>query len=272
MNQQIKEPAQKLLKPLVPQKKALLEDIRKAAEIVSVILLELKDLTKPGVALDMLDEYAAKRIKELGGEPAFLGYQPSWSKTPFLNTLCTSIDFEIAHGIPTKRELKEGQIIKYDLGVKYKSAFGDAAITVAVGEIDSFKQRLMRLGKEATQVGIAAVKAGAPLSSIGRAIENYCLSKNLEIIKDFGGHHIGSSIHEEPLIYHFHRKKDDELLLEEGRVICIEPMVTRAGYSKIGIADDGWTAFQVKGQPVVQWEAMVLIKKDGYEVLTTWDK
>ena len=246
-----------------------LDDIKKAASIVSTILLELKDLTKPGAQLNMLDEYANRRIKELGAEPVLLGYKPEWAKTPYPATCCMSVDHEVAHGIPGQRELKEGQIIKYDLAVRYGSGHGDAALTVAVGEVDNFKQRLMRYGLCALHEGIAVVKAGVPLSAISHAIEDYCLIKNIEIIKDFAGHHIGKELHELPNIHHFYVKEDDNILLEEGKVICIEPMVTRAGYGKVGIAEDGWTAFQVKGQPVIQYEAMVLIGKNGPEVLTT---
>lgn len=247
---------------------AKLDDIRKAAQIVSTVLLELKELTVPGAQTDLLDEYANKRIKELGGEPVLLGYKPEWAKEPFPATCCMSLGYEVAHGIPGRRELREGMIIKYDLGVRYKTGCGDAALTVAVGQVDNFKARLMRFGQEAMMEGIKQVKAGAPISNIGKAIEQYCLVKNIEIIKDFAGHHIGSEIHQPPNISSFHVKEEDELLLEEGKVICIEPFITRAGYGRIGIAEDGWTAYQVKGQPVVQWEHMVLITKEGYEILT----
>src|SRR3990167_4195007 len=260
MNQQ-KEPA-------TQRPKAQLDDIRKAAKIVSTVLLELKQLTVPGAQLDLLDEYANKRIKELGGEAALLNYQPTWSKTPFPATCCMSVDYEVAHGIPDKRELREGMIIKYDIGVRYKTGCGDAALTVAVGEIDNFKQRLMRFGQEALMEGIKVVKAGAPISVIGKAIENYCLTKNVEIIRDFAGHHIGAEIHQEPNIPSYYDKECDNQFLKEGDVICIEPFVTRAGYGQIGIAEDGWTAYQVKGQPVVQFEHQILITKDSYEILT----
>ena len=250
----------------------LLDDIRKAAEITSTVLLELKGLTKPGANLEVLDAYANLRIKELGAVPVLLGYQPKWAKTPFPATCCMSVDYEVAHGVPNKRELQEGQVIKYDLAVKYGSGHGDAALTVAVGEIDNFKSRLMRFGYEALAKGMEKVKAGVPVSEIGRAIEDYCIIKNLEVIRDFAGHHIGKEVHEEPHIPHYYMKENESKLLEEGNVICIEPMITRAGYAKIGIGEDLWTAYQVRGQPVVQFEHMVLVKKDGYEVLTTWDK
>ena len=254
---------------MTPKPPAQLDHIRKAADIVSTVLLELKELTKPGVQLDMLNELAERRIKELGAEPILKGYQPAWSKTPFPATCCMSVDYEAVHGIPGNRTLQEGSIIKYDLGVRYKSGCADAALTVAVGEVDKFKQRLMRYGLEALQEGIKVVKDGVPISAIGKAIEHYCLLKNVDVIKDYAGHYIGKELHEEPNVPSFYVKEYDDKFLEEGRVICIEPMITRAGYSNLGIASDGWTAFQLKGQPVVQFESMVLITKEGFEVLTT---
>ena len=258
-----KEPQPKAKNP-----PAKLDDIRDAAKIVSIVLLELKELTVPGAQLDLLDEYANKRIKELGAQPVLLGYHPTWAKDPFPATMCASVDYEVAHGIPGRRELREGMIIKYDLAVRYKTGCGDAALTVAVGQVDNFKQRLMRYGQEALMEGVKAIKAGVPVSAIGKAIEHYCLLKNMEIIKDFAGHHIGEEIHMTPNVSSFHVKEEDEVLLEEGKVICIEPFITRIGYGRIGIADDGWTAYQLRGQPVVQFEHMVLITKEGFEILT----
>lgn len=245
-----------------------LDDIRKAAEIVTAVLLELKAMTKPDMQLDLLGEMASRRIIEMGGEPILKGYLPTWAKDPFPSSICISVDYEICHGIPNKRMLQEGQIVTYDVAVRYKTACGDAALTVPVGSVDNFKQRLLRHGVEALNEGVKQVKAGQKISAIGKAIEDYCLKKNYEIIKDFSGHHIGSELHEEPHIPNFYNAKYDDVFLKEGDVICIEPMITRAGYSGVGIAEDGWTSYQVKGQPVVQFEHMVLVKKDGYELLT----
>ena len=157
-------------KPKAQRPPAKLSDIRQAAKIVSTVLLELKELTVPGAQTDLLDEYANKRIKELGAEPAFLDYQPSWAKTPFPASVCISIDYEAAHGIPGRRELREGMIITYDIGVRYKTGCGDAAMTVAVGEVDNFKQRLMRFGQEALMEGIKQGRHCMPVSAIRKAI------------------------------------------------------------------------------------------------------
>src|SRR3990167_2626982 len=127
------------IKQLLHPTKTLLEDQRKAAQIVTEVLLELTALTKPGVSLDMLDELAERMIRERGGEPYNKDYKPDWALEPYPNTICCSVDYEICHAPPRGRSLKEGQIVKYDLGVRYKSGCGDAALTVAVGEIDNRK-------------------------------------------------------------------------------------------------------------------------------------
>jgi len=246
----------------------LLKDQRVAADIVTVVLLELKALTKPDVSLDMLDEIAERMIRELGGEPYNKGYKPDWSEVPYPNTICCSIDYEVCHAPPRSRTLRAGSIVKYDLGVRYKTGCGDAALTVAVGEIDNRKQRAMRYGLQALYEGIKVVKAGVPISAIGDAIERFAGKHGYTVIKEFAGHHIGKEMHEEPLIPHFYNHDFDRTLLQEGAVICIEPMMT-PGKGRVKIAkEDGWTAFCPDGQPVVMFENQLLVTKDGSEILT----
>ena len=259
------------LNRILNPKKALLDDQRMAGGIVTDILLELAEMTKPGVSLELLAELAERRIEEAGGEPCFKGYQPKWAKTPFPSVVCTSVEFEVCHGIPHNRILKEGEIISYDLGVKYKSGCGDACITIPVGEVNNRRQRAMRYGLEALYRGIKQVKAGIPISAIGKAIEDYCIENGYNVIKDFAGHHIGKEVHEKPYISHYYRKEDDNVFLKEGAVICIEPIIT-PGKVNIMIGEDKWTAYVMDGQPVVQYEMMVLVTADGYEILTNWDK
>lgn len=242
------------------------------------VLLELKELTKPGVSLKFLDEFAEKLILERGGIPYNKGYHPDWSPEPFPATVCMSIDHEICHGTPVRKHyelpnvnieltLTEGQIIKYDLGVKYKTGCGDAALTVAVGEISNRKERTMRYTLRALYAGIEVVKAGVPISAIGTAIQRVALQNGYTVIKEFGGHHIGAEMHEEPLISMVPWPEDDNVLLKEGAVICIEPMLT-PGKGEMKIGPDGWVAYVTDGQPVAMFEHQVLVTKDGYEILT----
>lgn len=250
-------------------KKPKLEDIRTAARIVSDVLIELKSLTKPDVSLEMLDALAEKRIRAMGGTPYNKGYKPDWAAEPFPQTVCTSINHEVCHGVARDRKLMEGDIVNYDLGVRYKSGCGDAALTVAVGTIDNRKERLMDHALRSLYEGIKVVKAGEKISSIGRAIEKFAEPRGYNIIRDFGGHHIGSEMHEEPHIPNLWEEINDQKFLEEGKVICIEPMIT-PGRGVIAInAEDKWTAFCRDYQPSAMFEHMVLVTKDGYEILTT---
>ena len=256
------------LKQLLNPKKTLYEDQLVAAGIVTEVLLELATLTKPDVSLEALDEIAERMIRERGGIPYNKGYKPEWASTPFPATICCSVDFEICHAPPRGRTLKEGQIVKYDLGVKYKTGCGDAALTVAVGEIDNRKQRAMRYGLQALYKGIEVVRAGVPISAIGRAIENFVGPRGYTVIREFGGHHIGREMHEKPHIPHTYYKEEDDVLLKEGAIICLEPMITPGkGHVKTA-KEDGWTAFCPDGQPVAMFEHMILVKVDGYEILT----
>jgi methionyl aminopeptidase len=247
----------------------LLKDIRIAADIVTEVLLELKRLTKPGVSLDMLDEMAERMIIERGGTPYNKGYHPKWAETPYPATICCAVDHEICHAPPHGRPLKEGSIVKYDLGVRYGIGCGDAALTVAVGEIDNRKERAMRYGLRALEAGIKVVKAGVPISAIGTAISDYAGINGYTVIKQYCGHHIGKEMHEEPFIPHYYRPEDETVFLKEGDVICIEPLLTPADKHSFAISDyDGWTSYRPDGQVVVMFEHMILVGKDSCEILT----
>jgi len=254
---------------ILQPKKILLEDCRRAAEIVSKVLLELKELTKPEVSLNMLDEIAARRIKEYGAESINLNYKPDWAQTPFPATVCMSVDYEICHGTPRGRFLKEGEIIKYDLGVRYKSGCGDAALTVPVGEISNRKERTIRYCLRALYAGIRQVKAGVPIARVSEAVEHEATKHGYQVIREFGGHHIGREMHEDPAVPNRYYKEDEDRLLEEGRIICIEPMITPGKGGMKMAKEDGWTAFCPDGQPVAMFEHMILVAAEGYEVLTT---
>jgi len=254
------------------QNEELVNDQTKAAEILSNILMELKGLTYPGVSLVMIEEMAERLNKEAGAEPTFKGYKPEWAKEPFPSALCASIEFEATHAAPVARSLEEGTIIKYDLGLKYKSGCADACITVPVGSIDNRRQRGIRYCLSALYKGIEQVRAGVPISSIGKAIEAYCEQNGYQVLKGLVGHHIGTEMHQTPYIPNHYDKAYDGMLLKEGDVICIEPHITPGkGYIDTW-KEDGWTIYAVDKQPVFCFEHMVLVTKDGYKILTTWDK
>ena len=251
-------------------KKTLLEDQRVAAGIVTDVLLELQSLTKPDVSLDILDEIAERMITERGGMPYNKGYKPDWALMPYPATICASVNHEICHVPPGGRLLKNGDIVTYDLGVRYRSGCGDAALTVAVGEIDNSKQRLIRYAKEALYEGIKVVHAGQKIGAIGEAIDRFASIRGYTIIKEFGSHSIGREMHEKPYILNHADYQDLNYRtpLKEGAVICIEPMLTPGKGGVVISAADKWTAFTKDRQPVAMFEAMVLVKADSYEILT----
>ena len=256
------------IRQILHPKEVLLEDQRSAANIVTDVLLELSSLSKPDVSLEMLNELAERMITERGGKSCYKGYMPRWAPQPYPAAICCSVNHEICHAPPRGRTLKNGDIVKYDIAVRYKSGCGDAALTVAIGDIDNRKQRAMRYGLEALYKGIEVVKAGVPISAIGRAIESFIEPRGYTIIREFGGHHIGREMHEKPDIPNKYYEEDDHKLLQEGKIICIEPMIT-CGKGNTAIAkEDGWTAFVKDGQPVVVWEHMILVTVDGCEILT----
>lgn len=250
------------------KKKVKEEDIRKAAEIVTAVLLELQSLTKHGANLHLMDEIAERMIRETGATPYNLGYHPKWSKTPYPSTICVCIDEEVAHVPPGMRELEEGQIVTYDVGIRFKTACGDASITVAVGEITNRKERLLRYAKAALYVGVQEVKDGAVVSKIGEKICDFASKHGYSIVKDFGGHGIGAHMHEPPLIPNFYDKRNDDKILKKGQVVCIEPILT-PGNGKMGVLGvDGWTSFCIDNQPCAMFEHMILVKKNEGEILT----
>jgi len=256
-------PVSRLLQP----KKAQLEDMREAGRIVSDVLRELERLSKPDVSLDMLDELAERMIRERGAEPYNKGYHPAWSDGPYPSTICANVNDEACHAPPGGRILKNGDIVTYDLGIRYRKGTGDAALTVAVGEPSNRKLRTMRHAKHALYNAIRTVKAGVPISEIGKAIEATAFMANCRVVKEFGGHTIGKEMHMEPHVPMHYDSAFDSVLLQEGQIICIEPMLT-PGNGKIGLSPDKWTVFVTDQQPVAMFEHMILVTKDGYELLT----
>ena len=243
------------------------KDIKQAAYIVSEVLLRLKKLAIIGVELNILDDFAKSIIKRYGATPYNKGYHPKWAKEPYPAVICASINEEAAHAPPDNKILKDGDIVIFDLGVRYKSACGDAAITVAVGEIDNQKNRLLRYARRTLYEGIKQVKAGVSIREIGKAMERLANGRGYNIVKDLGSHAIGKEMHEEPLFSNYDNPELENVLLKEGQVICIEPILT-PGKAIISIKPDNWTLYCVDNKPAAMFEAMVRVKKNGPEILT----
>jgi methionyl aminopeptidase len=200
-------------------------------------------------------------LKELGVKAAFKGYHG------YPCVLCTSVNSEVVHGIPSpKRVLQEGDIVSVDFGVVVDGFYGDAAITVPVGEIDASKARLLKVTEASLQAGIAAVKPGATLGDVGAAVQGVVESEGFSVVRDFVGHGIGVQMHEDPQVPNY-GQPGKGMKLRPGMVIAIEPMVN-IGKPDVMVLDDGWTAVAKDGSMSAHFEHTVAVTDTGARILT----
>ena len=239
-----------------------IEKMRRAGRVVREVLELVRSQVKPGATTLDLERAAEKRIADLGAKPAFKGYHG------FPCVLCTSVNSEVVHGIPSqKRVLKEGDIVSVDCGAIVDGYYGDAAITVPVGEkIDPDAARLLRVTEASLQSGIAAVKPGATLGDIGAAVQSVVEAEGFSVVRDFVGHGIGAHMHEDPQVPNF-GQAGRGMRLKAGMVIAIEPMVN-AGRPDVLVLDDGWTAVARDGSMSAHFEHTVAVTATGARVLT----
>ena len=241
--------------------KSEIEQMRKAGHIVGQILMELEELVKPGVSTADLDSFALARTKDLGAKPAFKGYHG------FPGALCVSVNEEVVHGIPSKKRiLKEGDIIGCDFGVILDGWFGDSARTYSVGKISSDAAKLIEITEKSLYLGIEQAKSGNNLFDIGHAIQNYVESFGYSVVREFVGHGIGRSLHEDPQVPNF-GARGKGLVLKPGMVLAIEPMIN-AGKPEVRVLADGWTAVTVDKKLSAHFEHTIAITEDGYDILT----
>jgi methionyl aminopeptidase len=239
-----------------------IEKMRRAGRVVREVLELVRALVKPGASTLDLENAAEKRMVELGAKPAFKGYHG------FPAVLCTSINSEVVHGIPSsKRVLKEGDIVSVDCGAIVDGYYGDAAITVPVGQkIDPKTDRLLKVTEQSLHAGIAAVKPGATLGDIGAAVQSVVEAEGFSVVRDFVGHGIGSKMHEDPQVPNF-GEAGRGMKLRAGMVIAIEPMVN-AGKPEVRVLRDGWTAVTDDGSMSAHFEHTVAVTDTGARILT----
>ena len=241
------------------------ETMRVANRHVAEILLELREIVKPGVPTAELDRHAEKAIKERGIQSSFKGYDPhGLPKYPAV--LCVSVNEEIVHGIPGSRELKEGDIVGLDFGVSVDGYHGDSAVTLPVGEVGEEAQRLLDTTSESLGLAIETMCPGKRLSDIGHAVQKRAESGGYSVVRVFAGHGIGASLHEPPWIPNYGSPGRGPRLMA-GMVFAIEPMLN-AGGSDVRMLDDEWTAVTADGSLSAHFEHTVLITDDGPDVLT----
>jgi methionyl aminopeptidase len=239
-----------------------IEKMRRAGQVVRQVLELVRSHVKPGATTHDLEKVAEARIAALGAKPAFKGYHG------YPCVLCTSVNSEVVHGIPSKkRVLKEGDIVSVDCGAVVDGYFGDAAITVPVGEkIAPNTAQLLRVTEASLRAGIAVVKPGATLGDIGAAVQKVVESHGFSVVRDFVGHGIGVNMHEEPQVPNF-GEAGRGMKLRAGMVIAIEPMVN-AGKPEVRVLKDGWTAVTDDGSMSAHFEQTVAVTDTGARILT----
>ena len=237
-----------------------IELLREAGRIVHETRMYLIPFIKEGITTKELDTLAEDFIRSKGATPSFKGYGG------FPGSICTSINEEVVHGIPSKRRLRNGDIISIDIGACFNGYHGDSAWTFAVGDISPKKKELMEHTKESLFEGLKMVKPGNRIGDVSHAIEEHAKKYNLGVIRELVGHGVGTSIHEEPDVPNY-GKAGVGPVLKEGMVLAIEPMLT-LGRRDICILDDDWTIETIDNSPAAHYEHTVVVTKDGVEILT----
>jgi len=241
-----------------------LEAMRPACAIAGTVLEEVAAMVKPGVTTEQVDRFAAERIRSYGAKSAFLGYR----KYPC--HICISVNEQVVHGLAGTRVLQMGDIVSLDVGVVYNGFIGDTAKTVAVGGCGVLAQKLMDVTEKSLHEGVAQAVAGKRVADISRAVQNYVESNGFSIVREFVGHGVGRSMHEEPEVPNFVDGKASPKL-RPGMTLAIEPMVN-AGLPSVKILNDGWTVVTQDGSLSAHFEHTVLITEGEPEILTWPEK
>jgi len=240
-----------------------IEKMRKSNALVAAILEELAKKIRPGVKTIELDRLSEAMALKRGARPAFKGYRG------YPYSLCTSVNSEVVHGMPSERELQEGDIVSLDFGILHDGYYGDAAVTVPVGEISPAARRLLRVTEEALYRGISAARAGNRIGDISAAIQGHVEAAGFSVVRDLVGHGIGKSLHEDPQVPNY-GSSGRGIELKPGMVFAIEPMVNEGTY-RVDVLRDGWTVVTADGKLSAHFEHSVAITENGPVILSRID-
>lgn len=239
-----------------------IEKLRASNLLVSKTLAEVAKYIYPGISTDKLDSIAEEFIRDNKALPGFLGYKG------YPKTLCTSVNAQIVHGIPSQYELKEGDLISIDCGVILDGYYGDSAYTFGVGEVNAGIKKLMEVTKESLYLGVEKAVTGSRTGDIGFAIQSYCEKAGYSVVRELVGHGIGKNLHEEPEVPNYGRKGTG-VKLQKGMVICIEPMINM-GKRHIFQENDGWTIRTADKLPSAHFELTVAVDNSKPDILSTF--
>jgi methionyl aminopeptidase len=241
-----------------------IELVRKSSLLVAKTHAEIAGLIKPGITTLALDKIAEEFIRDNGGFPAFKGYGG------FPNTLCMSPNEQVVHGIPNDRFLKNSEILSVDCGVVMNGYYGDSAFTYEVGEVDVETKKLLKVTKESLYKGIEQAVAGNRIGDIGYAVQQHAESFGYGVVRELVGHGVGKNLHESPEVPN-HGRRGRGVMLKEGLVIAIEPMINM-GTKCILQHNDGWTITTIDNKPSAHFEHTIVVRKGKAEILSSFDE
>jgi methionyl aminopeptidase len=234
--------------------------MRKAGQILAVVIEALSKAVRPGITTGELDSVAARELKKRGAVASFKGYRG------FPASICTSVNEEVVHGIPGARVLKAGDIISLDVGALVNGFHADAAVTLGIGSISEDAQKLIEATKGALEAGIAAARNGARLGDVSAAIQTYAESRDFAVVREYVGHGIGRNLHEDPQVPNF-GIAGEGILLKKGMTLALEPMLN-AGVWRTRLSDNRWTVFTADGKLSAHFEHTIAITDSEPEILT----
>ena len=241
-----------------------IELVRKSSLLVAKTHAEIAGLIKPGITTLALDKIAEEFIRDNGGVPAFKGYGG------FPNTLCMSPNEQVVHGIPNDRSLENSEILSVDCGVVMNGYYGDSAFTYEVGEVDVETKKLLKVTKESLYKGIEQAVAGNRIGDIGYAVQQHAESFGYGVVRELVGHGVGKNLHESPEVPN-HGRRGKGVMLKEGLVIAIEPMINM-GNKRILQHNDGWTITTIDNKPSAHFEHTIVVRKGKAEILSSFDE
>jgi methionyl aminopeptidase len=246
---------------IVVKSKREVEIMREAGRLVAEIHHRLREEVKPGISTLELDTLAERLTLKAGATPAFKGYRG------YGFTVCASVNDQVVHGVPDRRPLETGDIVALDFGVLLDGFYGDAAVTLPVGEVSEETERLLLAGAEALRCGIAKTTSENRLNDIGAAVQRHAEGSGYSVVREYVGHGIGKALHEEPQVPNY-GEENTGVRLRVGMVLAIEPMINE-GEKEVQTLEDGWTVVTLDGSLSVHFEHTVAITENGPEILTT---
>lgn len=241
--------------------------LRESGKRLASVLQKVMESVRPGMTTLAIDTLAERLIRECGGEPIFKGYGAS-SGAPFPASLCTSLNDEVVHGIPSqKRVVREGDLLKLDIGLRFEGMVTDMARTLAIGVVSPEAKKLMAVTEESLRQGIATLRPGVKLAEYSKAVQQYVEQNGFSVVRELVGHGVGHELHEEPQVPNYLSSRTPDLTVEEGMALALEPMVNAGEYA-VKMAPDQWTFATKDGTLSAHFEDTVVITSEGAEVVT----